>query len=91
MVVDLPRFDILKGHRVEIVGASSTLNLLSLALPIMLLQVYDRVIPNAAGHTLAVLIVALGIVLILDAILSLGRAYIAGSVGARVQHQLEAG
>ena len=31
--------------------ATLTMNVFSLALPIVLLQVYDRVVPNDAGHT----------------------------------------
>jgi len=78
----------MRGLRMEMVAVSSALNLLSLALPIVILQVYDRVIPNMANPTLAVFVFALGGVLIIDAILSLGRSYITGWVGARTQHDL---
>ena len=48
-----PRIDALRGNRIEAFAASCALNVLSLALPIALLQVYDRVIPHAATYTLA--------------------------------------
>lgn len=84
----LPKFTPLRGLRFEVIAVSSALNLLSLALPIVMLQTYDRVIPNTAGQTLAVLIFGMGLVLILDAVLSFGRSYVTGWVGARTQHFL---
>ncbi|MDA1323229.1 MAG: ABC transporter transmembrane domain-containing protein [Proteobacteria bacterium] len=83
-----PKFDILRGHRAELIAASSAINILSLALPITILQVYDRVIPNNSNQTLAIFVVALGFILILDMILSLGRAYISNWTAARVQHRM---
>jgi ATP-binding cassette, subfamily C, bacterial LapB len=84
----LPKLSPLRGLRFEMFAVSSALNLLSLALPIVMLQVYDRVIPNTANQTLAVFMVAMGLVLIFDTTLSLGRSYITGWVGARTQHFL---
>ncbi|CAN0427518.1 unnamed protein product, partial [Discosporangium mesarthrocarpum] len=76
------------GYRAELLTASCAQNILSLAMPIMILQVYDRIIPNQAMHTLGVFIVALGVVLAIDCLLSLGRFYITGWTGARIQHVL---
>lgn len=84
----VPKFDAMRGYRTELLIASCAQNILSLAMPITILQVYDRIIPNQAMHTLGVFIVALGIVLALDFLLSLGRFYITGWTGARVQHRL---
>lgn len=84
----IPRFDAMRGYRTELLVASSAQNILSLALPITILQVYDRIIPNEAMHTLGVFLVALGIVLAIDFLLSLGRFYITGWTGARIQHKL---
>lgn len=87
-VENVPRFDAMRGYRAELLTASCAQNILSLAMPIMILQVYDRIIPNQAMHTLGVFIVALGIVLAIDCLLSLGRFYITGWTGARIQHVL---
>ena len=84
----IPRFDAMRGYRAELLFASCAQNILSLALPITILQVYDRIIPNQAMSTLTVFIIALGVVLILDFLLSLGRFYITGWTGARIQHKL---
>ena len=59
-----PKFDILRGYRAELIAASSAINLFSLALPITILQVYDRVIPNNSTYTLAIFVVALGVILV---------------------------
>ena len=41
----------------ELITATLAINLLSLALPVMVLQVYDRVLVNRSDGTLVVLIV----------------------------------
>tara|TARA_R110002126_G_scaffold23617_1_gene82554 strand:+ start:1879 stop:3597 length:1719 start_codon:yes stop_codon:yes gene_type:complete len=84
----VPRFDAMGGYRAELLTASCAQNILSLAMPITILQVYDRIIPNQAMHTLGVFVVALGVVLLADFLISLGRFYITGWTGARVQHRL---
>lgn len=57
------------GIGFTLVLGSLSINLLSLALPLVLLQIFDRIIPNAATQTLTVLfcglIMALGMELIL--------------------------
>jgi ATP-binding cassette subfamily C protein LapB len=66
--------------------ASFTLNVLSLGLPIVILQVYDRILPNSARDTLLWLVLGLVAVLFLDGFLRMGRAHIAGWAAARFEH-----
>ncbi len=66
--------------------ASFTLNVLSLGLPIVILQVYDRILPNTALDTLLWLVLGLGIILVLDGFLRISRAHIAGWAAARFEH-----
>lgn len=73
--------------RPDILVASLFLNVLSLALPLVLLQVYDRIIPNVALHTLSLLIFGLIIVLIIDVLLRTARSYLSGWVGAKYEHE----
>ncbi len=73
--------------RAEIFIASLLVNLLSLALPLALLQVYDRVIPNKSYGTITLLVVGVGAAIFLDACLRFARNYIMGLVGARYEHQ----
>jgi ATP-binding cassette subfamily C protein LapB len=76
------------GSRFEIFFAAAWSNVLSLALPIVILQVYDRVIPNNAVSTLTLLMLGLCGVLALDAVLNLMRSHLAAWRGARIQHIL---
>lgn len=78
----------LHSSRFELILASLAVNLLSLALPIALLQVYDRIIPYESRATLAYIGVAMVGVVILDYQLSSARAHLSGWTAARIQHQL---
>lgn len=73
--------------RKDIVIASLVINLLSLGLPMVLLQVYDRIIPNQALNTLSLLILGLLVVLIMDVLLRTARSYMVGWIGAQYEHE----
>ena len=66
--------------------ASLAINVLSLALPLVILQVYDRILPNTAQATLLFLIIGLAVVLLLDGVLRVARSYIGGWEAARFEH-----
>ncbi len=66
--------------------ASTALNILATALPVFTLQVYDRVIPNAASDTLAMLVALLGAVLVVEGLMRATRNALAGWAGARYEH-----
>lgn len=66
--------------------AASVLNILSLAMPIMMLQVYDRIIPHKAYSTLVMLIVGVAVALILDCTLRIIRAWLTGWTAATHEH-----
>lgn len=75
----------------DLVLASLFLNVLALALPIALLQVYDRIIPNQSEGTLQLLVLGVGMALLFEAGLRLGRSYITGWIGARFEHMAGCG
>lgn len=83
-----PRLGIMPIMRPDILVASLFLNVLSLALPMVLLQVYDRIIPNVALQTLSLLILGLIVVLIVDVLLRTARSYLSGWVGAKYEHEM---
>ena len=66
--------------------ASLTLNVLSLGLPIVILQVYDRILPNAAVETMFWLTFGLCAILVLDGFFRTARSYVAGWSAARFEH-----
>lgn len=65
---------------------SFALNVLGLALPIVILQVYDRILPYQATHTLTLLVVGLIVVLMMDGVLRVARGAITGWNAARFEH-----
>jgi len=69
-----------------LITSSLVINILSLALPIMLLQIYDRIIPNSSYGTLSMLIAGVGIALILEGILRILRSYITGWAASYYEH-----
>lgn len=65
---------------------SAFVNFLGLALPLTILHVYDRVLPNQAFNTLAMLVIGLIGVVILDSVLRIGRGAIMGWRAAAFGH-----
>lgn len=80
-----------EGYRInvsDILMATLTINILSLALPVMTLQVYDRILPNPGSGTLPVLIAGVCVAVVLETCLRLGRSYLTGWSGASFEHRL---
>ena len=67
-------------------AASLVLNLLALALPFTILQVYDRIIPNRATETFMVLLFALLGVVLVELLLRTLRSYVLARAAARFDH-----
>ncbi|MCC9620424.1 ATP-binding cassette domain-containing protein [Thalassospira sp. MA62] len=69
-----------------ITAASLMINLLSLAIPLAILMVYDRIIPNQAISTLTVIVVSIVVVVGFDLLLRLTRLSLEARVAARLDH-----
>ena len=74
--------------RFWIVALSLLSNILGLALPLSLIQVYDRIIPNQALGTAAVLFSAVLIALLLDGLARFARSAIFARIGSAEEHRL---
>lgn len=72
------------GAWMQVLIAAFCLNLLNLALPIFVMNVYDRVIPNAAFVTLWTLAVGVGIALLVEFALRSLRISVLERIGRRV-------
>lgn len=72
--------------RADVMAASLGINMLALALPIAILQMYDRVIRHHALSTLVVLTIAVFAAFALEFVLRVLRARIMSAVGARYDH-----
>lgn len=84
--VSLGAFTTLRSSLRDLTVVSLFVNGLSLALPLLLLQVYDRILPSAGLDTLVLLVVGVLVALMLDAVLRIGRSHITGWIGARFEH-----
>ena len=71
---------------VSIFAASFVINLLSLAFPLALLQVYDRIIPNNAMNTLVLLLVGVGAALLFEACFRVARSYVGAWADSKFEH-----
>ncbi len=69
----------------DIVVASLAANTLGLVLPLVMIQLYDRVIPNAGYETLIVLGLGLAVAVLCDATLRVARGLILSRAGARFE------
>ncbi len=74
-------------HAAVLIG-TVFINLLALALPLVVLQVYDRIIPNRALDTFLLLLIGLSVVLLLDGILRVSRAYLVGWSGVCFENEV---
>lgn len=69
-----------------IVTSTVMINLLALAVPLGVLMIYDRIIPNQSLPTLAVLIFGISVIVGIDLILRLVRLSLEARVTARLDH-----
>ena len=60
----------------DVLAASVVINLLGLALPLAILQVYDRIVPQVAMATLTFLIVGICGALVLETVLRIARGHV---------------
>ncbi|MEP6356336.1 MAG: ABC transporter transmembrane domain-containing protein [Hyphomicrobiales bacterium] len=71
----IPFSDTLKMPK-SVLVASIIINCAGLALPLVILQVYDRVIPNQAIDTFALMMFGLASVVIIEGLLRVARSYV---------------
>ncbi len=71
----------------SVLVASFMINILALGLPIVILQVYDRIIPNQAMESFSLLMAGLIIVIIIDGVLKIFRSMLLSWEGARFDHR----
>ena len=83
----LARFAETKGVDVYVGVASVVLNILALALPLALLQIYDRIIPNSSHGTLLILIAGVATAVVLEALLRVARTVIVSWAGIKFEHR----
>ena len=65
-----------RGLPADVLAASVFINLLGLALPMGILQVYDRIVPHSATSTLAFLMIGIGCALAMETVLRITRSHV---------------
>lgn len=70
----------------ELFVATLVIGLLSLGLPLLTLQVYDRILPNAGSGTFPVLVIGLCVALVLEMAVRLARSWMIAWNGACYEH-----
>ncbi|MEW5728023.1 MAG: ABC transporter transmembrane domain-containing protein [Pseudomonadota bacterium] len=83
----LSELSTLKANLFDLGVASLFLNILGLALPMTLLQVYDRILPNKSTGTMVLLLTGVLAALAMESLLSFGRSYVTGWIGAKFEHK----
>jgi len=76
----------IRWYRGELVLMSLFVNIFALGLPVFILQVYDRVLPNLGLTTMQFLVIGLIAVMLLDFFLKTARAAVTTYTGARFEH-----
>ncbi len=75
-----------KVNLFHLVLSSLVINLLALAMPIMMLQAYDRILPNHGVGTLSLLVLVVLTAVILEMLLRIARSYLTSWSGAVFEH-----
>lgn len=74
----------------HIFAASVSANVLAFALPLLMLQIYDRVIPHKGYETLTVLAIGVLTAIILELVLRMTRAQLMGLAGDAYERDMQA-
>ena len=77
--------------RFDVLSITLIIHTLGLALPLTLLQVYDRILPGQSYGTTTVLVIGVAIAILLDAFLRYGRAKLFIDEGAKYESQMLVG
>jgi ABC-type bacteriocin/lantibiotic exporter with double-glycine peptidase domain len=72
----------------EVLAPSLLINILSLAIPLVVLQIYDRILPNQAFGTATILIAGASVAILLDAFLRFVRTWLLGAAASNTERSL---
>jgi len=75
------------GERSTILSASVVINLLALAFPLLMLQLYDRILPHQSVDTLTLVAATVGLAVAVEALLRTARSYSTAWISARFEHR----
>lgn len=74
-------------ERKTVIASSIIINLLALAFPLLMLQLYDRILPHQSFETLGLLAFAVGVAIAIEAVMRVVRSYTTAWIAARFEHK----
>lgn len=77
-----------RRNMLDLATATVAISLLSLAIPLVVMQVYDRIIPNNSSATLLWLLVGASLAIVLEAVMRWARFVMTGRMTAQFEHLL---
>ena len=72
----------------SILAASIVINILALAFPLLMLQLYDRILPHQSFDTLSLFAITVGVAVALESITRVARSYTTAWISARFEHKV---
>ena len=75
-----------KNIRMTMLAACVLINILGLAFPLLMLQLYDRILPSQSLHTLFLFLITVLIAILLEGVLIAARACLVSWLGAKFEH-----
>ena len=72
----------------KVLPSSLLINILSLAIPLVVLQIYDRILPNQSYGTAVLLLTGASIAILLDAFLRFVRSWILGAASINTEKRM---
>ncbi len=76
-----------RGERMTIFLSSVVINFLALAFPLLMLQIYDRILPHQSVDTLGLVAATVGLAIAVESILRVARSYTTAWIAARFEHR----
>jgi len=83
----LGMFSPFDGEKRTILAASIVINLLALAFPLLMLQLYDRILPNQSIDTLGLFAIGVGVAVVLESVTRIARSYTTAWISSRFEHK----
>ena len=75
------------GERFTIISSSFTINILALAFPLLMLQLYDRILPYESVDTLGLVAITVLLAIFVETLLRIARSYSTSWTAARFEYR----
>ena len=80
------RLSTFRQSRTTVIAAGVVINVLGLGFPLLMLQLYDRILPSQSLSTLTLFVVGIAIALCLEAVTMMARSSLTAWIAAKFEH-----